>query len=249
MNRHRRAVLYLRVSTAEKQTPENQEKPLRDYCAAEGLSVVATYIDHASGAKGPRPQYDQMKRDAYRGRFDVLVFWAMDRFSRAGAMKTIAELEAFTAAGVQWRSLKEPHLSTTEPHGQLVLMVLTWVAAQERVRMVDRVNAGLARAKADGKTLGRPRVELTADQMKCIREGRAAGASIRNIAVITQLSQTTVFRFLEGDNHPNAKTATNTDATDRTRGREADDAIPRDVRAAARPSKQTRGQGARSIRD
>jgi len=246
----RRAALYLRVSTADKQTPENQEAPLRAYCAAEGLSIVAVYIDRASGAKGPRPEYERMKAAAYRRGFDVLVFWAMDRFSRAGTIRTVAELESLTAAGITWRSIQEPHLSTTEPTGQLLLMILTWMAQQERVRMVDRVNAGLDRARAEGKTLGRPRVELTQPQKEYIRTGRTA-LSIRWMAKALGIPQTAVYREIQNQkvNPPHAKTTASTGPTDRTRKRKADDAVSRDVRAAARTPEPTKRKSPRPDRD
>lgn len=208
MSRARRAALYLRVSTADKQTPENQEEPLRDYCAAQGFSVVKVYTDRESGARADRPALVQMLADAAAGRFDVLVFWALDRLSRQGIGKTLHLLETLKRAyRVDWVSYTQQFLNTTEPTGEIVLAVLAGFASLERQQIQARVKAGLARARAQGKRLGRPkRKPLTPSQRKQITARRAAGDSYRNIAAALNLQTTQVFEYIKTqENNPHVR--------------------------------------------
>src|SRR4051812_1774199 len=150
--------MYLRVSTAD-QTTDNQARELEAAAAARGWSIVQTYADQAvSGAKGreKRPQLDAMLRDAVRRRFDVVMVWAVDRLGRSlpdlvGTMQELhgAKVDLF---------IHQQALDTTTPTGRAMFGMLGVFAEFERAMIQSRVTAGLARARAAGVKLGRPRV-------------------------------------------------------------------------------------------
>ncbi len=154
-----RVAIYLRVSTDE-QDPENQLIQLRAFCERwEGHELVAEYVDRESGTRGRRERkdFDRMFADAARRRFDVVLFWALDRFSREGIRKTIAYLERLDACGVAFKSYTEPFLDTdNELIAHIVLGVTSYYAQQEALRISERTKAGLERARRNGKVLGRP---------------------------------------------------------------------------------------------
>lgn len=152
-----RIAIYARVSkNDESQDPSNQLNPLRDYARALGGEIVNEYVDTASGGTSGRENFTIMLADADRRRFDLLLIWALDRFSREGISNTLGYLERLKRNGIAIKSLQESWLDTRdEGLGQLLLAIFSWVAQQERKRIVERTRAGLARAKRQGKTLGR----------------------------------------------------------------------------------------------
>jgi DNA invertase Pin-like site-specific DNA recombinase len=155
----KRAALYLRVSTTG-QTVENQRRELEQIAAHRGWTVTEIYEDNGiSGAKGrdQRPGFDQMLKDASRRKFDVVMVWAIDRMGRSlrDLLDTIEHLEA---TGVDLY-LDQQNIDTTTPAGKLLFQVTGSFAEFERSMIRQRVNAGLARARAQGKRLGRPRVD------------------------------------------------------------------------------------------
>lgn len=157
-----RVALYVRVSKSDlSQDPQNQLNPLRDYAKAIGGEIVAEYIDLASGGNGERENFLKMFNDADKRTFDLLLIWALDRFSREGISNTLGYLERLRRNGVAVKSLQETWLDTRdEGIGQLLLAIFSWVAAQERKRIRERTLAGLKRAREAGKRLGRPQGSL-----------------------------------------------------------------------------------------
>lgn len=148
-----RVALYARVSTDE-QSCENQLVELRRYSAARGWEP-REYIDHAqSGSKDRRPALDAMVADAKRRRFDAVVAWRLDRLGR-NLKHLITLIEEMQALGIAFVSLGEG-IDATTPAGKLQLHILAAIAEFERARIQERVRAGLARARAQGKRLGRP---------------------------------------------------------------------------------------------
>jgi DNA invertase Pin-like site-specific DNA recombinase len=157
-----RAAIYARVSTLD-QEPENQLQELRKYVEARGWSAKE-YVDRGvSGAKDRRPALDEVVKDAKRRRFDVLVCWRLDRLGR-NLRHLILLLDELQAVGVAFVSLGEG-IDATTPAGRLQLHVLGAIAEFERARIQERVVAGLRRAKAHGTVLGRPRKQVTAEQL------------------------------------------------------------------------------------
>lgn len=153
-----RIALYCRVSkNDESQDPQNQLDPLRNYADALGGEVVEEYIDQASGGNADRMNFLRMLQDAEKRKFDLLLIWALDRLSREGISNTLGYLERLKRNGVALKSLQESWLDTRDDGlGQLLLAIFSWVAQQERQRIVERTKAGLERAKKAGKQLGRP---------------------------------------------------------------------------------------------
>jgi DNA invertase Pin-like site-specific DNA recombinase len=176
----RRAALYLRVSTDD-QTVENQRSDLHKLAELRGWNVVATYEDVGiSGAKGreKRPGLDAFLKDAKRRRFDLAVFWSVDRLGRstAGVATAMDELEA---AGVAEFYFKES-MDTSTAHGRAMLEMAAVFARLEREMIRERVKSGLARARAAGTRLGRPTVGSAVEDR--IRELKGQGVGLHKIA-------------------------------------------------------------------
>src|SRR5215467_14208358 len=152
----KRAVMYLRVSTVD-QTTANQEWELRAVADRAGWEVVKVYRDHGiSGTKGreKRPAFDGLHRDAARRQFDVVMAWSVDRLGRS-LQDLVGFLSELHAAGVDL-FLHQQGLDTTTPAGKATFQMMGVFAEFERAIIQERVRAGLRRAKDDGKKLGRP---------------------------------------------------------------------------------------------
>lgn len=185
--------IYSRVSTSDgKQTVENQVRQLQTFCRKRGFEVVAEYSDEASGGSGDRPAFKRLFADAHKRHFDGVVFWSLDRFSREGVLPTLQRLEQLSAYGVAWISYSEQYLDSTGPFKEAVIGIMAALAKQERIRISERTKAGLERARAQGKTLGRPRKVL--DRRKVI-EARKAGASYGEIAKRFGISRSSALRI------------------------------------------------------
>jgi len=158
-----RVALYARVSTTDKgQDPENQLMQLRDWCARAGHEIVDEYVEHESGRKGEhgRRAFARLFQDAARRHFDLVLFWSLDRFSREGMAQTVHYLQRLQAHGVAFHSFTEEYLATdNELVRDILLAVMSSLAKVEAQRISERTKAGLARARARGKTLGRPRLD------------------------------------------------------------------------------------------
>lgn len=196
-----RVAIHARVSTSDKgQDPRNQLLELRRY--SEGKANCAPIVEYveqetATGKKR-RPVFDQMLQDAERGRFEVLVIWAIDRLSREGPLKTMLLLDRMHRAGVKVKSLKEPWLDPDSPTYDLLLPIFAWIARQEAVRISERVRAGLDRARSGGKMLGRPRVAVDVPKIAHLR---ARGCSWAEIKTTLGISKGTAQRALAGFPH------------------------------------------------
>jgi DNA invertase Pin-like site-specific DNA recombinase len=183
-----KVAIYARVSTVD-QTAENQLIELRRYVAARGWDAALEYVDHAvSGTKTARPALDRLVTDARRRKFDVLVCWKLDRLGRT-LKHLILLLEDLQALGVAFISLGEG-IDATTPAGKLQLHILGAIAEFERGRIVERVRAGLARAKAHGKRLGRQPYAITDAQFE-----RVADSSLRDAAKALGVSRSVVHRW------------------------------------------------------
>jgi DNA invertase Pin-like site-specific DNA recombinase len=154
----KRAALYLRVSTLD-QTTVNQERELREVASRIGCKIVKVYKDHGiSGAKGrdKRPAFDALCRDGTQRQFDIVMAWSVDRLGRS-LQDLIGFLSELHALHIDL-FLHQQGLDTTTPSGKAMFQMLGVFAEFERAMTQERVRAGLARARADGKTLGRPKI-------------------------------------------------------------------------------------------
>lgn len=186
-----RIAIYGRVST-KKQDELNQLLELRKFIETQDdWTLEIEYIDKVSGSgKKERPQFQRMMLDASQKKFDLLLFWALDRLSREGIVKTIGYLEQLKGWGVGWRSYTQPFLDTgNDMVTGIVLSVLAAVAKQERITISERTKAGLRRAVLEGATLGRRRV--TVDVAKAHKMQRE-GLGLRPIAAKLGISVNTL---------------------------------------------------------
>lgn len=190
--------LYARVSTKDKgQDHENQLRELRDFVerkTSDGWVLAKEYVDRASGKTADRPAFRRMFEDASRKEFDLVLFWSLDRFSREGVLETLQHLQKLTSHGVEWFSYREEYLRSVGIFRDAVLAILACIAKQERIRISERVNAGLSRARAEGKALGRPKAAVRHERVLGLRD---RGLSIRQIADETSVSAMTIQRILK----------------------------------------------------
>lgn len=186
------AAIYARVSTFD-QEPENQLTELRRYAAARGWTVVEFVDRGISGAKDRRPALDAMLVAVRRRKVDVVICWRLDRLGR-NLRHLVVLLEELSALGVGFVSLGEG-LDLTTPAGRLQMAVLGAIAQFERERIAERVRAGLARARAQGKRLGRPRRHAPATVA-------ASGLSVRQAAELWGVSKSTAARRMAAGRVP-----------------------------------------------
>lgn len=183
-----RAALYARVSTQD-QTCENQLGELREYCTRRGWSV-REYVDHGvSGSRDKRPALDRMIAEARRRRFDVLICWRLDRLGR-NLRHLVTLVDELNALGISFVSLNEG-IDFGTPAGKLQFHVLAALSEFERSRVVERVRAGMARARGQGKRFGRPVRVIPEEVLAPVR-----GLPVRQAAKRLGVSAATVSRWL-----------------------------------------------------
>ena len=162
----KRVAIYARVSTTD-QTCDNQLRDLRDYCRARGWSDVREFIDTGiSGTKERRPALDKMMAEVNARRVDVVVVAAFDRLGRS-VRHLVEALELFRHLNVEFISLRE-QIDTGSALGQAVFTIIAAIAQLERSLIVERVKSGLRRARAEGKRLGRPRLQVSEHQLRIV---------------------------------------------------------------------------------
>jgi DNA invertase Pin-like site-specific DNA recombinase len=186
----KRAVIYTRVSTVD-QHLETQLLDLRQMATQRGLEIVQEYSDKISGVKAKRPGLDQMMTDARRGKFDVVLVWASDRVARS-VRHFLEVLDELNRLGIEYVSLRE-NLDTGGALGRAIIVIVAAIAELERSLIVERVRAGMRRAKLDGTHIGRNPLIL---DHEAIHRERCQGQSIRQIAKGHRISTATVQRVL-----------------------------------------------------
>ncbi|OUJ69128.1 resolvase [Hymenobacter crusticola] len=189
-----KAAIYARVSTRDKgQDTENQLRELRTFAERLGYSIYKEYTDQESGGKADRPQFQKLFQDAHQRRFNVVLFWALDRFSREGVTETLNHLQKLASAGVQFKSYTEQYLDSTGIFKEAIIGIIAAIAKQERVRLGERTKAGLAKTLAKGTKLGRPVVDPEiVEQMKRLK---AAGISDRAIGKALGIAAASVKKY------------------------------------------------------
>lgn len=186
-----RVALYCRVSTRE-QTIENQILPLREYAKSRGWTVVEIFSDAGvSGAKDHRPALNRMMEAARKRRIDRVMVARLDRLGRS-VRHLLHTLEEFRVLGVQFCSLAES-MDTATPVGKMTFTLIATVAEFERELIRERIFAGLRRARAQGKRLGRPRKAVDDTQIAAMRQ---QGMSLRQIGRTLGISKDAVAKVL-----------------------------------------------------
>ena len=198
MKRPKRVALYLRVSTSE-QTTKNQRRELNVVAKRHGWEVVSVFEDAGiSGAKGRdgRPGYDAMMKAITRREIDMVAAWSVDRLGRS-LTDLLDFLRELHAKDVDW-FLHQQGLDTSTPSGRAMFQMMGVFAEFERAMIRERVLAGLARARAEGKALGRKRLEETdSEKVAAIRLLRGEGTGLRKISRKLGVGVGTVIRVLD----------------------------------------------------
>jgi DNA invertase Pin-like site-specific DNA recombinase len=194
-----RVAIYARVSTDDKgQDPENQLRELRAWAVNSGHAISGEYVDHESGRKGAekRKQFAAMFDDAAKRKFDCVLFWALDRFSREGMTQTIIHLQRLSLYGVAFHSYTEPHLATdNELVRNILLALLSSLAKVEAQKISERTRAGMSRARAKGVKIGRPR--LGVELRRRIAQRAARGETAYGIAKALGLDRHTAAKYMQ----------------------------------------------------
>jgi len=152
------------------------------------------YVDRATGKHSDREQFKRLFEDASRRKFDLVVFWSLDRFSREGVLETLHHLQRLAQYGVGYRSFTEQYLDSCGIFKDAVLSILATIAKQERIRISERVHAGLAKARKQGRIGGRPRLILSHAKVLAMSQ---EGCTIREIAEEMRCSPASVHRILK----------------------------------------------------
>jgi DNA invertase Pin-like site-specific DNA recombinase len=191
----KRAVLYLRVSTIE-QTTANQERELREIASRMGCEIVRVYKDHGiSGAKGrdKRPAFNALCRDATKRQFHMVMAWSVDRLGRS-LQDLVGFLSELHALNIDL-FLHQQGLDTTTPAGKAMFQMLGVFAEFERSMIQERVRAGLARARSEGKRLGRPKIPEKTERTVQTILARKDRPGLRKIAASLGIGVGTVQRI------------------------------------------------------
>jgi DNA invertase Pin-like site-specific DNA recombinase len=180
-----RVAIYARVSTKDKgQDVENQLRQLREFAKLQEWTVHGEFIDHETGSTNDRAEFQRIFRDASQRKFDVLLFWALDRLSREGVLETLQHFNRLTSYGVGYRSFTEQYFDSCGIFKDAVIAIIATVAKQERVRISQRVRAGLDLARAKGRSLGRPKVAVDSLRIALLRgQGRSWSEIVREMGV------------------------------------------------------------------
>ena len=190
-----RAAIYTRTSTGDgRQHLTNQLNPLREFAARMEWTVAGEYSDQQSGASDARAQLEELMRDASRRKFDVVLVYDLSRLTRGGPAKAFELIARLNRSSVEFWSLREEQFRTSGPAGQLLIAIAAYLAKYERDTILDRIHAGMARARREGKQIGRPRVVRNAQK---ILELRKQGKSIRQIAAAMKAPPATIGRILK----------------------------------------------------
>jgi DNA invertase Pin-like site-specific DNA recombinase len=192
----KRAVLYMRVSTVD-QHPETQLHDLRGMAAQRGFEIVAEYTDTISGAKAKRPGLNNLLYDARRGKFDVVLVWAFDRIARS-VRHFLEVLDELNHLNIEFVSFRE-NVDTGGPLGRAMVVIIGAIAELERNLIIERVRAGMRRAKLEGRHIGREPLDV--DRPALVRD-RARGMSLSQLAKAYRISRTSVCRILREERPP-----------------------------------------------
>ena len=197
----KRAILYMRVSTID-QHPETQLHDLRQMAAQRGYQIQHEYTDVISGAKAKRPGLYQLLADARRHRFDVVLVWAFDRMARS-VRHFLEVLDELNHLSIEFISFRE-NIDTGGPLGRAMVVIVGAIAELERNLIIERVRAGMRRARLEGRHIGRRPLEI--DRTGVLRD-RASGMSLAEVAKAHRVSRATIHRVLHQQQNTLSPTA------------------------------------------
>ena len=185
-----KAGIYTRVST-KGQELDNQLLQLRRYCEKSNWEIYDEYCDIISGKEESRPNYDRLFNDAHKKKFDIVLFWDISRFARSGTLFTLQKLKELENLGLDWHSYEDKYLSSMGEFKDIVISILATLAKIEREKISNRTKAGLERAKAQGKSLGRRSIppEVVKQVLDYLKEGKLS---------YSQISQRVIYKIKFG---------------------------------------------------
>jgi DNA invertase Pin-like site-specific DNA recombinase len=189
-----RVAIYARVSTKDKgQDPENQVHQLSEFAEKHG-TIYKVFTEEVSGGKSDRAQFKQLQLEAYQKKFDLVVFWRLDRFSREGALPTLKYLKELRDHGVNYKSFTEPYLDSLGPFGDVIVSMLATIAAQDLIKISENTKSALAKKKAAGIKLGAPtKTPVVVEQARALKaEGKSNGYIARTLSI----SPSTVAKYV-----------------------------------------------------
>jgi DNA invertase Pin-like site-specific DNA recombinase len=191
----KRVAVYARVSTLD-QTTANQLFDLRQMAAQRGFEIVEEYTDHGiSGTRARRPALDKMMTDARRGRFDIVLVWAFDRIARS-VRHFLEVLDELNRLNVEFISFRE-NVDTGGPLGRAIVVIIGAIAELERSLIIERVRAGMRRAKLEGRQIGRRKLDI--DRAAVVRD-RQRGMTLSEVAKAHRISRALVCRIMNDAN-------------------------------------------------
>jgi DNA invertase Pin-like site-specific DNA recombinase len=195
-----KTAIYVRVSTQD-QAVGMQLSDLRRYCEQRGFQIFKEYSDQGiSGTKDKRPGLDELMADARKRKFDAVLCWRFDRFARS-TKHLITALEEFRHLGIDFTSYQE-NIDTSSPLGKAMFTIVSAIAELERNILLERVRAGLKRAKENGRILGRPkRLDLDVKELQRMRDKEKL--SFRQIAKRVKACPATVYKSLKNPGRKN----------------------------------------------
>jgi DNA invertase Pin-like site-specific DNA recombinase len=186
--------IYARVST-RKQENGNQLDQLQEFARKQGWTIISEFVDTVTGSgKLKRPQFEKMMLAASQKRFDLLLFWKLDRLSREGVRKTLRYLELLDSYGVAWRSFMEPFFDSCGIMRDVVISIMATLAEQERINISERTLAGLQRARKAGKVFGRRALAVDVHQARRLQR---EGLGLRTIAKKMKIAVNTLQKALK----------------------------------------------------
>ncbi len=194
-NTQTKAIIYLRVSTKDKQNPEIQLRELKAYAEKENFEILEIITDKASGSKSAKDRtgLERVLKMARQRKYDVLLFWSLDRLSREGTAQTLEYLQTLTDSGVAYHSYTEQYLSSMGPFSDVVISLLATIAKQERLRISERVKAGLDyRKNVLKKPLGRQKgakLKGTDERIELAKQLKEDGLSYAKIGLRMNVSR------------------------------------------------------------
>ena len=188
-----KVALYLRISK-ESSCLDNQRIVLQEFCKKMDYEIVEIYEDIISGASPKRPEFNRMLSDASKHKFSLLLFYSLDRFSRSGTRDTIRYLQMLDDYNVMYKSFSEQYIDSSGIFKDVIIALLATLAKQERIRISERVHAGLTRARQQGRVGGRPSLDISSVQK--IKQMKLAGKSVTDISKTMKISRGSVYQYL-----------------------------------------------------
>ncbi|MGV8964607.1 MAG: recombinase family protein [Candidatus Saccharimonadaceae bacterium] len=185
--------IYARISK-ESSDNTNQLLVLRDYCKNMNYDIVSEYHDIVSGGSPNRPAFMMMMQDASKRKFDMLLFFALDRLTREGTRKTIQYLQMLDDYNVTYKSYSEQYIDSSGIFKDVIIALLSTLAKQERIRISERVKAGLTKSRLQGRVGGRPTIAET--KISKIIKLKHDGMSIMAISKELKISRGSVYQYL-----------------------------------------------------